>query len=394
MNTGRIFGWLLYALVAMVAIELCFRLIVFPDWRIVSQVPFKVHPIYGTFQKSNLNVRRYNPPNYDVINRTNSRGFRDREQGFAADLNSIWTSGLSNSYGGFVEDTAIYAKVLEDRFGYRNALLASEGHTLSNQVSVMRHLHQQGYKPGIVVLELTLDNVLRSYQESIEILKSPVQISKSVDSAQASERPPANLVRRVRKIYSDLVHLDFISIKSRFINNSAVYAWLKVGVNAIPAFRAYTLRLGLRADAAVSESVPIDMLETDGAGAHDYLITELADYTALIGGWVRANLGADFAVILIPSSRQLNADWFARYVRAKGVSGRKLDPARPYRLLKSALKDRHVPVLGMAEPLQNASQFLNFPDDGHLNAEGHAIIARNLARWLAARFNLKPINDS
>jgi hypothetical protein len=391
-NSGRIFAWLFYLLVALAAIELCFRLIVFPDWRIVSKVPFKTHPIYGTFQKPNLNIRRYNPPNYDVVNRTNSLGFRDREKGFEADLSNIWIAGLSNSYGGFVEDTEVFSRVLEDRYGYRNALLASEGHTIANQVSVMRHLHSQRYKPVIVVLELTLDNALRSYKDSIAILKSPIHIPKSADSAQASERASASLVRRARKIYGDLRHLDFISIKSRLINNSAVYAWLKVGVNAIPAFRAYTLKLGIRADVAVAGSTPIEILKTDGTTAHDYLITELSDYTALIGAWVRANLDADFAVVLIPSSRHLNLDWFARYVRAEGVSGRQMDPARPYRLLKKALEDRGVPVLGMAEPLQNANQFLNFPDDGHLNAVGHALVAKHLAKWLAARFDMKPGN--
>ena len=52
--------------------EITFRILIFPDWRSVGQATFLFHPIYGTFQKPNLDVRRYNPPNYDVRNRTNS----------------------------------------------------------------------------------------------------------------------------------------------------------------------------------------------------------------------------------------------------------------------------------------------------------------------------------
>ena len=164
---GKIFILFSLLLVVFAFFELAFRSFIFPDWRVISRVRFEQHPIFNTFQKPNLSVRRYNPPNYDVINSTNSMGFRDRQKGFQTDLNRIWIAGMSNSYGGFVNDSEVYAHRLEETHQYRNALLASEGHVLSNQVSVMRYLHRQGYKPQLILLELTLNNVLRDYEEGI-----------------------------------------------------------------------------------------------------------------------------------------------------------------------------------------------------------------------------------
>ena len=373
----------------LAVLELAFRLVVFPDWRIVSQVRFETHPIYNTFQKPNLQVRRYNPPNYDVINRTNSQGFRDREEGFRDDLNSLWISGMSNSYGGFVEDSETFAQVLQDKYGYRNALLASEGHVLSNQVSVMRHLHYQGYRPSLVVLELTLNNVLRGYADGRDALKKPFFVPET-GSVVGSERALEGLLRRMETLWTRLLSIDFIGVKLRLIKNSAFYAWVKVGINANPRLRNYTLQAGLRADPALSDSIPIEMLSSKPNAERDRLIGELADYTAQIDGWVHTTLKADFAVVLLPSKHQMNPDWFARYVASRGHDGAGLDAAAPYRLLKAALEHRGVPVLGMADPVRNAKRFLNFPDDGHINAVGHALIAEKLAAWLKTRFKREP----
>lgn len=386
MTVRRLFALIAGALVLYASLELIFRIAVFPDWRIVSRVPFEFHPIYGTFQKPNLEVRRYNPPNYDVINRTNSRGFRDREQGFDSDLNALWISGLSNSYGGFLEDGQIYARVLEDRYGYRNALLASEGHTLPNQVAVMRDLHRQGYRPKLVILELTMNNVLRSYRDGIDALKSTFAAPTQKGPATAQPHALESLGENAWRIWTRLLSIDFIGLKARLINNSAVYAWLKVGVNSIPFLRKYTLEIGLRADPALAENIPISMLDRTRGDADEPQVDELADYLVLIRNWVKTTLDADFGAIVIPSKHHLNPDWFARFAASRHRDPATLDPARPYRLLLRALEDRNVATLSMAKPLLASKPFLNFEDDGHLNAAGHAIVASAVADWIRTRF--------
>ena len=98
---------------ALSIIELFSRLVLFPNWRDLSHPRFVKHPIYGSLQKSNLKIRRFNPNNYDVINTTNSMGFRDREIGFTEDLKGIWIAGASNAYGGFIEDGKIFPSLLQ-----------------------------------------------------------------------------------------------------------------------------------------------------------------------------------------------------------------------------------------------------------------------------------------
>ena len=390
MSVGRLFVLFASVLVALAVLELVFRLVVFPDWRIVSRVRFETHPIYQTFQKPNLDVRRYNPPNYDVINRTNSRGFRDREKDFDTDLNSLWISGMSNSYGGFIEDGEIFSSLLQETYGYSNALLASEGHVLPNQVAVMRHMHALGSRPSMVLLELSLNNVLRGYTDGIAELRKPFFTPQKTQQTATSERALNGLLRRAHTLWTRLLSIDFIGVKLRLINNSALYAWAKVGVNGVPAMRRYTLKMGLRADPALSDNIPLSMLSVAPDPARDRLIAELASYTAQIEAWVRSKLQAEFAVVLVPSKHHMNPDWFARYLAFRKSDGQSLDATVPYRLLRSALERRGVPVISMAEPLLASKRFLNFPDDGHINAEGHAIIARELAARLKSRFGREP----
>ena len=155
------------SLVVVIAlVEVLFRTVVFPEWKALSFVQFVKHPVYGTFQKSNLRVRRYNPFNYDVVNTTNSLGFRDREEGFTEDLAGVWLAGASNSYGGFVEDDETLAARLQ-ALGYKVANLSSEGHSWGQQARVIRHLASQGYHPQAVIVEMTLNDFTGSmgYQE-------------------------------------------------------------------------------------------------------------------------------------------------------------------------------------------------------------------------------------
>lgn len=385
-GAGKAFILFSLILVTLALLELAFRLFVFPDWRIISRVRFEQHPIYNTFQKPNLTIRRYNPPNYDVVNSTNSMGFRDQENGFENDLESIWVSGMSNSYGGFVNDDEVFARRLEITHRYRNALLASEGHVLPNQVAVMRHLHKQGYRPQLVLLELSLNNVLRSYANGVAALKEPFFVPETSDSGTASERAVDGLRRRINILWTRLISVDFIGVKLRLINNSAVYAWLKVGINANPVLRTLTRRLGLRADPALSDSVPVSMLSKGPSGQRIRLVRELADYTAMIAAWSQSVLGAEFGVILIPSKHQMNPAWFDRYLAFLGRDRVKFDASVTFMSLKSALEQRNISVLDLSGPLVRAGHFYNFPDDGHVNADGHAVIARELALWLKTHF--------
>ena len=347
---------------------------------------YEFHPIYGTFQKPNLTVRRYNPPNYDVTNRTNSLGFRDREDGFEEDLAGIWLAGASNSYGGFVRDDEIFSAKVQ-ALGYKAANLSSEGHQLHKQVRVIRHLVQQGYRPRAVIIELTHNNNIGDYRQNIEEFSRPLNVNyiKVGDSKSAREK----LMEKMEGL-SVVADISPVSIKSRLIKNSAFYSWLKVGINSIPLLHELTLKWGLRADVALADSLPVGLLRDTPKSPKDDLIDSTADFIAATRDWVAANLDVPFGVILIPSQHHLDRNRFERYMRHMGLFSDNYDPTRPYRRSLQALRAHKIDVLDMAPAMTSKNVPLSFPDDGHTNATGHAIIAKELAKFLKSSLGLDP----
>lgn len=373
----------LIALVAIAALEFTFRTIIFPPWTSLSQQTFMRHPLFGHFTIPNLAVRRYSPPNYDVINHTNSLGFRDREEGFNADLDGIWISGGSNTFAGGVEDDAVYAAQLE-RYGYRAANLASEGHTIVQQAAVIRYLQAQGHRPRAVVLELTLNGVLADRRADLAAFDTPVASGETQAEAPAA-RATALLRQSVLGIENRL-QIDFTSIKQRLIRHSAVYGWLKVGINASPALRDLSLRLGLRADIALSGYGSIELFEERTDNPTDPWIESTADFVARLRSWISMNLGAPFVAVIVPSHFEIYPDRFERLAQHHGLNPASASVDRPRLKLEAALRQRGIDTLDLL-PVLHASgrNDLAFPDDAHMTAPAHALAARAIADHLAAR---------
>lgn len=372
--------------VVMALVEVLFRTVVFPEWKALSFVQFVKHPVYGTFQKPNLRVRRYNPLNYDVVNTTNSLGFRDREEGFTEDLAGVWLAGASNSYGGFVEDDETLAARLQ-ALGYKVANLSSEGHSWGQQAQVIRHLASQGFRPQAVIVEMTLNNVLADYRQAIKDLSAPMRAERKGDASSLSAS--SSLVGNIKTLRR-VTEVGPINLKARMIKNSALYGWLKVEINSIPALRRLTLKWGLRADVARADSAPPDLMEDIPGNPNEVLIDSTADFAASLQSWVAANLKVPFAIALIPSHHHLNPRRFERYAEYLGRKPETLDPTRTHRRLLSALKAREVLVMDMEPVLTASDKFLGFPDDGHMNAIAHDLVARELAAQIQGRFGLDP----
>ena len=76
-------------------LELLTRTILFPEWQHLLPRTVGANPYFGEFTLPNLNIRRINSGNYDVINSTNHFGFRDREAGFEEDLSGLLEEEVS-----------------------------------------------------------------------------------------------------------------------------------------------------------------------------------------------------------------------------------------------------------------------------------------------------------
>jgi len=368
------------------ALELVFRLVVFPDYRALQQDMYVRHPIYTHFNKPNLDVRRFNPMNYDVINHTNSRGFRGLEKNMARELDGLWVIGDSNVFGGYVADNEIFSDRLKNSDLWA-ANLASEGHTLVNQILVVRDEVRRGGHPKAVILGVSFFNVIQDYDGAYGNIRDPLPNA-------VSPSPEAITVRAQLKAAAfgliDRLPRSAMSLRAQLLQTSAIYGWLKVALVGIPALRQWTLDVGLRADVDLVFKNDINILKPLTA---DNPVTDnirsTADYIAAVGAWVHDNLNVPFGVVLLPNHQQIYPDKFARLQRHLQMQGQDVDPVRSLRALEDGLNRRNIAVLNALNPLvESREQNLTFPDDGHLTGEGHRIVAAALAAWIKSRLKI------
>lgn len=381
--TGRLFAAGLWGLLILCLLELAARTVLFPQYTAMLPDMYAPHPVLGHYNKPNLEVRRYNPMNYDVINRTNALGLRGLEKDREKELAGIWIAGASNTFGGYVEDGETYAAQLS-RHGYSAANLASEGHGVANQTMVIRMLADKGYRPRAVLLTLTMYQVITDYRFAADVFTRPLGAALASET-KAAPRPRDNLRRGAEEL-AGLVPDTLQSVRARLLKSSALYGWLKVGIMGIPALRGWTLDAGLRSDVDFAQNFNLDLMRPltadNPAAAH---IGSTADFIAQLRDMVEREIGVPFGVVVIPSMQQRNPKSFARYVAHHGLAGQDLDPMRAPDALRRALEARGVAVLDTLPALRAAgAETMNFPDDGHLTARGHARVADAVSSWLAA----------
>jgi len=371
--------------------EMVFRLVIFPDYRSLLQDIYEPHPLIGHYNKPNLAVRRFNPMNYDVINHTNSLGLRGREENLEREIAGVWVAGSSNTFGGTVEDDEVFAARITT-YGYPAANLASEGHNMPDQVVVLRYLAAQGYRPRAVVLTLPIFHAIQDYDDRGAALTRPLDVTMPVRGAAFA---PATARQRLLTAAAGLweaVPGSLMALRARLIKNSAIYGWIKVGIMGVPVLRELTLRLGLRADLDLVYKQSLDLLRPQGPdNPTRRLIRSTAEYARAIGDMVRDTFAVPFGVVLLPAPQHIYPERFKRYERHFGLEDQDLDPVRPLAALAEKLEKLGLAVLNTLPALRAANDRpLVFPDDGHLNALAHAIVAREVAAWLARSLRVSP----
>ncbi|MBI2236372.1 MAG: SGNH/GDSL hydrolase family protein [Magnetospirillum sp.] len=382
---SRLFHWTVATLLVVAMIELAFRLVIFPGWRDLHHDMYVPHPAFGHYTKPNLDIRRLNPGNWDVRLHTNALGMRGRNADMAAELAGLWVLGDSNTFGGYVGDGEVFTARLAG-FGLRSANLASEGHSLAYQARVLRWLAAQGKRPRAVLAVVTIYHGIRPYEGAEAELQHPAAMA-----AQPADAPHA--AETLRAGLSELaggLPTSALAVRTFLGTNSAVYGWLKSGIMGIPALRALSLTAGLRTDLDLVYPFSLDLLRpmTEGNPA----LAEVRATAALLAGladFTRRELGLPFGVLVLPGNHQLYPAAFAKWRTANALGGEDLDPLRALRALEAEVAARGVPALDVLAPLQASPVRVIFPDDGHLNAEGHRIVAEAVAAWLPGALGLE-----
>lgn len=372
-------------LLAVCLLELTARAYLFPQYTAMLPDMYAVHPVLGHYNKPNLTVRRYNPMNYDVVNRTNSLGMRGLEKNRIRELAGIWVAGASNTFGGFVEDDETYAAQLR-RHGYWAANLSSEGHGLVNQTLVIRMLADQGYRPQGIILGITMYQAIADYSARGETFTQPM--GKTFQTgATTLKRPRANLREAANDLFA-AVPQSLQSVRARLLKTSALYGWGKVGIMGIPSLRDWTLETGLRSELYLARNFDLDLLRpltADNPGAA--MIDSTAQYIGMLNSMVKRLFDVPFGVVMLPSLQQMDPESLRRFTAHYNIGHENLDPYRAPAALRRALGERGIAVFDTLPALRNsgiAGVDLHFPDDGHLTPRAHAVIGKAVASWIAS----------
>jgi hypothetical protein len=383
---SRLFHWTVVALLALATIELAFRLVLFPSWKALQQDMHVAHPVFDFYTRPNLDVRRLKPGNWDVRVTTNALGLRGRPDEMAADLAGLWFVGDSNTFGGYLDDDDVFVARLA-KAGLRSANLANEGHDMVQQARVLRWLIGQDKRPRAVMAVVSLYHGVRPYQDA------PAALARPATAFAAQPKPRPHAVELLRGGVERLGQLPASGQELRALlgGTSATYGWLKSGIMGVPGLRDLTLRLGLRTDLDLVYPFELDLLRPMAEGNPALAeIRATADLLAAMAELVTRELGVPFGVLVLPGNHQVYPAAFARWQASAGRSGEDLDPLRVMHAIEAEVAARGLPVLDVLAPLRAAPVRVIFPDDGHLNAEGHRIVAEALAGWLPKALGTEP----
>lgn len=387
------FGIVVIFLVA--ALELFMRLFIFPDWRDLSPQILKPHPVFLRFSASDLSVRQYDPPNFDILVETNSIGFRDRREGFADDLAGLWLCGGSNVFGTGVNNDETMAAQIE-KFGYRVANIAAEGSQIEIETRVMRYLMREGFRPKAVICAITTpgaiyDTVDKGWlQQFDDPLPEADAIAKPVAKIQSAADRLWFAVNRVVPITEDGTAFSVLAAKARLVKSSAIYGALKYGVGEIPPLYNWLRQRGYIADSDLHISGDPDLYLKDLPEKQVVRVANMGRFLVRVRDLVRDRLGVPFGIVLVPTQHQVYPAKFARYLAHNGLNPADYDLSLPNRRMAEMLSANGIPSIDLRPPLlARNDETLTFINNGHLNPRGQEVAAENIALWIASALGIE-----
>jgi hypothetical protein len=122
--------------------------------------------------------------------------------------------------------------------------------------------------------------------------------------------------------------------------------------------------------------------------AHAWKVTDAVNRAFQVEVFGRGGL---FAVVMLPSSRQIYRDWFEEMLTRCGKSAEHFDPDHPDRRLRALCRESGIPLLVMTDDFRKAApsnstkvkeQWLFHQGTGHFNERGNKLAAQAVYRFL------------
>jgi hypothetical protein len=338
-------------------------------------VPQRLEYARAVFEPDDLLVFRLRPgidsPNsqfeFEVRERTNSLGLRDRELGPKPDGDlRILALGDSYGFGHGVELEETYAKRLEDQL--RGSLdrpveVVNAGVPAWSLLQELRFLEHEGLglQPDMVLLGFYVGNDL---VDSYELFDASGRPTLGVEDGNLVSRKAGDEGGRLREATALLRHW--------LASRSHLYTLLRNRGSEI------LMRLGLR-----HVEVPCEFFRRGWTPKMEAewsltrkLLVELRDVTR--------RRGLPLVVVLIPTLYQVHDAQWQEYLKIFDLDGKDFDVEQPQRLLRAFCDEEGIDCVDVLPRLREgeAREPLYFRVDSHLNAAGHALVAQALAEHL------------
>jgi lysophospholipase L1-like esterase len=331
---------------------------------------YSIKPSY-TFKHHQVLINKYGLRNRPITAQT------------ASDTRRIIVLGDSYAFAVAMpnENTfpVILEKILSEHGHYEVLNAGVPGYGTAQEMLFMNELTKNKVLADAYILMISvndiLDNLRVSEYGSAE--KSPAQPGFEL-------RPDGTLKRThdPQKEYSS----NFIpEPTSRFYTVEVVRTRLTMLLQTMPRFVNVLHRFGIQQKIPRMPSLIygwyVDETTEPGVPLMKALIKEIREEA------YRNN--AVLLVSVIPSPFQVYPDVYDHMLRGtypgnEGVARYLMDPAKPQRIISEICEELKIPYLNLLPILiQNDAKELYIPADGHLNKEGHAVVAKQLATFVA-----------
>lgn len=330
---------------------------------------------------------------FELVIRTNAEGLRDPEREAAADPDDFTIVVLGDSYmeASHVPEDAAFCRVLESALGDGHRVINLGVGGFSTVQSWQQFLARgRAYSPDLVLLAFYAENDI--YGNSAELS----QRMWGADNARYFSVPFATLeddgltvvppqYERARTEYeAKREKLSPMLLRLEALTDSALE---KIYKQAISRFRQKVHEPGDEVAIHLGAYTP-HPYETAPDPTRDAAWKEALAVTESVLERLNqdaADVGADFAVFTVPSKLQTESAYWEMMLDQYPEMD--LERSRPHRWLAARCKGNNIPFLDLLPVFREAekagAELNHMMEDSHWNAHGHALAAKQVARWLS-----------